>query len=584
MEKMGLEAAIPLVHLGNVVGIYFLRGKISSNPFTISELNVLAELDEWAGTAIYNTWVVSEKEDYSRALELEMEQQSKELSRVVDETRKFRRSTRERTLQHDSVLGQAHQELREPLDGILSTTTTLIKEDKPSNDDMLEKISKNSKVLAERIDTFLDYLSLQTGEYHPQIVQCDLVKLFTGIIDSLQKEYPHITEILSFHLAANTPVIINLDLARLKQILVYLIQITLHHFQQQAFVINCGVDSTETPTLDGTVQLSFLCEAKPDAIQLHHTQVQIDQPSLKLELIQLLLRRLDGELRRTPTEDSGELPFHFILRAECPSDTYPAYLAVDLPFLKGKTLIIYDVEQSRLKQMTLHAASWGMHVIGVAGAEELENVIDTEAKPDLIMINGNNPVEKTKRLEDSIRTILYHTTDDPDENHSSRELTPDTMYNLVTRALLFSVTTQQYPQLPRGLKLPAASKMQGKKVTVVRESDNLNIITHYLSRFQLETNQYDGNISDLPRYQAEHPADILIFELATDQQDGITVLRAIREQKDKHPFIIATSSNPNRFPALEVIQAGANKYLLKPYALEELLTMVADWLNQSASE
>ena len=582
MEKLELEAAIPLVHLGSLVGIYFLQIKENGKPYTISELNVLSELDEWAGTAVYNTWVVSEKEDYSRTLELEMEQQSKELDRVVDETRKFQRTNQERSQQRETVLGQVHQDLREPLNVITSVTTLMSQNEETIDRKHLDVLSSKANLLAQRLNIFLDYSALQTKKFQPNTSPCNLSELFDDVISDLTKEVPNIGEAISFHIEANTPMLVMLDIFRVRQILTHLIQITLTTYPNQAFVITCSIESTEFEVLENPRRLSFLCKSHPEAILLHKLTLAADQHLLKMDFIQQLLRRLNGELMRAPTMSDKDFPFHFVIQTPIPDDSFPAYLAIDLPFLKNKNLVIIDTDPYAQKQMVLHATSWGMNVTAITDLKVLPEVSSIHPKPDLIMINGNSELEEISPLDGSIRTIIYQINQE-EGNKDAHGLPASTMYNLITRALLFSITSEQYPYFPRNLNLSSSSITEGKLVTVVGESDNRNNLVLYLSRFNLHTSMYEGSFKDLPLHLSDQETDILILELASKDLEELDLIAEITKQVEQAPFIIATSANPIRFPALDVLQAGADKYLLKPYNLEELLTMIAEWLNIKSS-
>jgi CheY-like chemotaxis protein len=584
MEKLSLEAAIPLIHLGNLVGVYFLRQKDNGKPYMISELNVLTELDEWVGTAVYNTWVVSEKEDYYHNLELEMEMQSQELNRVVDETRKFRRTRMELSQHKETILGQVHQDLREPLNSISALTTLLSHNLGVNNQQQLRDLSSLTSLLTQRLDTFLDYSEVQSGKFQTKATLCNLSDLFDAIISKLNKDTHNITEAVSFHIEANTPMIVSLDATRLHQILVHLIQITLHTFPKQAFVITCAMESSDIEGVEVPHNLSFICKSQPDAILLHQVKIIADQPLLKMELVQQLLLRMDGEMRRSLSAGDTDFPFHFVLHADIPSDSYPAYMAVDLPFFKGKKLIICEPNLTELKQMTLHASTWGLEVTAITEMENLPNILSEIPEPDLMMLNETTSSEITSSLNENIRTIFYNNGEANEDSEGKKGLSPITMYNLIAKALLFSTTAEQYPFLPRDLNFSETSITEGKYVTVVGENENLNNIVLYLSRFNLETILYEKPLNELSQHLAENKTDILIFELSTKEQDEWKILEDIRKQDYVQPFIIATSANPIRFPALDVLQAGADKYLLKPYDLEELLTMIAEWLNCNASE
>lgn len=582
MEKMEMEAAIPLIHLGNLIGILFLGAKKNKKPFSVSELNVLRDLDDWVGTAIYNAWLISEKEDYSRTLEMEMEQQSRELDRVVDETRKYQRTSQQRNLQKEAMIGQVHEGLRKPLNQIALLTGIFSQNDNIDQEEVTE-LKHETVLLASRLDTFLDYSAIQMSKPMPTPEPYNLGQLFQQVTANLTEKSPAVSESIGFYLDANTPMVVNIDPARISQILELLIEITLSIYTGEAFVVTCGIE--EQVPQEAPITLSFLCKQHSDAIVLHETEVAVDQIELKLELIHQLLERMNGELRSDPLAGDSDVPFHFSLTVTVPPDSYPVYLGVDLPFLNNRSLVIYDQDQYPLKQMALQTSSWGMQVEAVRTYKELLEVIE-RAKPALVLINKKNedPMETMQQtLPQSVRTIIYDApkAEEEMESEEPKAIQPQRLYSLISKALLFSTTVEQFPHLPRQLKLEPHSIAEGKQVLIIGEDETATHLQHYLQRFNLQTTSYPGKLAQLPEYLEHHQAEILLFELATKKQEEFAVLDQIRQRQIQQPFIITVSANPIRFPVLETLKAGADKYLLKPYQLEELLLMIADWLNHA---
>ncbi len=589
MEKSALEAAIPLTHLGNLVGIYFLQKKKNGKPYSISELNVLSELNQWAGTAIYNTRVISKKEDYSRSLEIEMAQQSRELNRVVDETIQYRRSNKALSVQQESILSQVEKDLNDPMKDILSMSQELAIAKFNGSGSSIQTLQDTANRLSRRLNTFLEYSTLQTDNYKPNADRCELSVLFDSILNSLEQEIPQIKELVNFHLDAETPMLVVLDIEKTKELLLLLIRISLHIFPDHAYVITCRQQLVENSIDNQSQSLVFQCDYHDEAILLEKTEVQADQIPLNIELAQLLCHRLGGKLYRIPLEGDATIPFQFSLRITIPPGSFPAFMGVDLPYLIGKSLIIFECDPVSLKKMTLQATSWGMKVSAVSNKRQLKEAMSDGEIPDLIIANAECSSDEEAHQQEgydlppSIKTILYQTTSDQQDSESSpsAQIKPAQMYNLLSQALLFSTTTHQYPHIPKELQLEPEATIKSRSVLLVGEEENRSTLTHYFSRFNLQTFQYAGKLMDLPTHLQQNDVDILILELSSDDQSEWEIMTHIRGADQSKPFIIALSANEIRFPALTTLKSGANKYLLKPYSLEELLLLIAEWLNQS---
>lgn len=67
--------------------------------------------------------------------------------------------------------------------------------------------------------------------------------------------------------------------------------------------------------------------------------------------------------------------------------------------------------------------------------------------------------------------------------------------------------------------------------------------------------------------------DALVLDIMLPGCDGLTVLRTLRERSDKLPVLLL-SARGSVEERVEGLNAGADDYLPKPYALEELLARV----------
>jgi len=69
------------------------------------------------------------------------------------------------------------------------------------------------------------------------------------------------------------------------------------------------------------------------------------------------------------------------------------------------------------------------------------------------------------------------------------------------------------------------------------------------------------------------PYALLLLDLGLPQQDGMTVLKALRRRDESLPAIIITARDalPDRLSGLD---SGADDYLVKPFALDELIARI----------
>ena len=79
------------------------------------------------------------------------------------------------------------------------------------------------------------------------------------------------------------------------------------------------------------------------------------------------------------------------------------------------------------------------------------------------------------------------------------------------------------------------------------------------------------------------PYDAVVLDLGLPQRDGLSVLRAWRAAGRRMPVLILTARGSWR-EKVEGIDAGADDYLAKPFATEELLARLRALLRRAAGQ
>src|SRR5579884_2037645 len=77
--------------------------------------------------------------------------------------------------------------------------------------------------------------------------------------------------------------------------------------------------------------------------------------------------------------------------------------------------------------------------------------------------------------------------------------------------------------------------------------------------------------------------DLLILDILLPRLDGLEVCRRLRERRVRTPILMLTARDrvPDRVRGLD---AGADDYLVKPFAVEELLARIRALLRRTAEE
>lgn len=92
---------------------------------------------------------------------------------------------------------------------------------------------------------------------------------------------------------------------------------------------------------------------------------------------------------------------------------------------------------------------------------------------------------------------------------------------------------------------------------------------------------YDGK--DAGNYVFNDEYDLIILDIMLPFKDGITVLKEMRQEKISTPVLMLTSKSevPDRVLGLDT---GADDYLAKPFALDELLARTRALIRRKSSD
>jgi len=93
-----------------------------------------------------------------------------------------------------------------------------------------------------------------------------------------------------------------------------------------------------------------------------------------------------------------------------------------------------------------------------------------------------------------------------------------------------------------------------------------------------------ANDGEKALFQAEiNPYDLIILDVILPVKDGITVCRELRSKKINVPILMLTSKDKVRDKVLG-LNSGADDYLAKPFAFEELLARISALLRRNKQD
>ncbi|MCB0317435.1 MAG: response regulator [Bdellovibrionales bacterium] len=124
------------------------------------------------------------------------------------------------------------------------------------------------------------------------------------------------------------------------------------------------------------------------------------------------------------------------------------------------------------------------------------------------------------------------------------------------------------------------------KVLVVDDIDSARkIVIRLLAKLGILNVISASNGEGAIEIMKSEEVDLIISDLHLKDMDCTDVLRKIHETKENFttPFIVMTS-DMNREEFERVIQEGVSAYLLKPFSLKDLETIIKDTLSPNGNQ
>jgi len=88
----------------------------------------------------------------------------------------------------------------------------------------------------------------------------------------------------------------------------------------------------------------------------------------------------------------------------------------------------------------------------------------------------------------------------------------------------------------------------------------------------------DGEIA-LTAVESQH-YDLILLDLGLPKCDGLTVLKTLRQRKNRTPVLVATARDAVA-QRIEGLDSGADDYIVKPYDLGEMLARIRSLVRRS---
>ncbi len=208
MKRIEAELCLPLITKNKLRGIIVLGKKLSNEPYSVQDLDLLETLASQASLAIENAQLYAQIQDFNQNLESRVKEQTKEIQAKSDRL--------EALLEKNQALSQMKTEFLRVVNHQLRTPTSIIKgmlsllaegslKTKKKKQEMIKRSYASANRLETILDDILDAQNLIEGQPVPDLKPADLNKIIQQAIDPVKPLAEQKQVELSFEPAKDLP-------------------------------------------------------------------------------------------------------------------------------------------------------------------------------------------------------------------------------------------------------------------------------------------------------------------------------------------------------------------------------------------
>jgi two-component system sensor histidine kinase/response regulator len=522
--------------------------------------------------------------------------------RTREELRKARDAAETANAAKSVFLSTMSHEIRTPMNGVLGMAALL--RDTPLNTQQQEfarTISDSGEALLSIINDILDFSKIEAGHMDIDIVDCALLPLAEGCIDTLASRAASRSLVLASFVDPALPAIFRADGGRLRQILLNLVDNAIKFTPSGEVTLRVmlagqahGLCRVDFEVIDSGIGIG-----KQTLSRLFQPFVQADSSvtrthggtGLGLSICKRLLELMGSQIEVDSRPGLGST-FRFSLELGAAAPPAPVQ-----PLPSGNVLVLTPLGR-HAAVLGAYLQSWGMQSRHASSAQEALATTDA-ATPVLAIIDGMLPEPgQTARMlaaaHPGLRLMLLADSD------SAQELAVRMGFHATLRrpfrqaalqeALLFALERRHY-MLGAANAAPAVAgdgavlaPGPAASCLVLLVEDNLinqKVALHQLSRLGYAAH-VASNGEEALKALALHDYALVLMDCQMPLLDGFEATRRIRDAErlngGQRLPVVAMTANAAEGDRERCLAAGMDDYLAKPIVRETLAALLRQYV------
>lgn len=189
LQALQAAAAVPVIREGKMVAIFLIGNKVSGEPFSNEDVNLLEVLSSQLAAALERSKLYKEVQDFNLKLQGEVDKATKNLVKANDQLKEANVHLKELDTAKSEFMSIASHQLRTPLAGIVGYLSMILDGDYGKVDKEKKKIIYEvfaaSQRLVRLVNTFLNVTRIEAGRFTLSYAEANFVDLVRAEVTEL---------------------------------------------------------------------------------------------------------------------------------------------------------------------------------------------------------------------------------------------------------------------------------------------------------------------------------------------------------------------------------------------------------------